>query len=101
MGDIKDIEISQTETCFKGVFLCTVFSDMYCVFLCTVFSDMYCVFLCTVYLDMYCVFLCTVFSDMSLSEVKEVDATKVKQLNFITYFRYFSHSWIIPKHSLV
>jgi len=21
MGDIKDIEISQTETCFKGVFL--------------------------------------------------------------------------------
>ena len=80
MGDIKDIEISQTETCFEGVFLCTVFSDMYCVFLCTV------------YLDMYCVFLCTVFSDMSLSEVKEVDATKVKQLNFITYFWYFSHS---------
>jgi len=33
MGDIKDIEISQTETCFKVVFLCTVFSDMYCVFL--------------------------------------------------------------------
>jgi len=62
---------------------------MYCVFLCTVFSDMYCVFLCTVYSGMYCVFLCTVFSDMSLSEVKEVDATKVKQLNLLHIFGTF------------